>query len=371
MTDKKDLTRIEDLQEFVHEGDTGDDSPPDNGDESSDPPLQNTTDFSIPLEMPPDDLPIEETPSDDLPIEETPLDDYPLGDTPPDDLPVEDIASEVPVSEDFDGQPDLTPTVVEKAEKVEEAITAIENTEGPNLQTTLEEVQKFSTHLTYGQLSLGQGPPFAVAIRNIKDEETKNELRRLLGETGLEVSHFEQGLALGSILVGQISEYCAIFLAHKLRNLDVEIELGPSVSIHPPQNYEDEANRGIPQIPAKNQSLEQGQNLDEWKHDDFFISTTSHSPYTIKEHLGPIQAVRKISPEQLANLPEIQDIDFSETDYQDYLGHYQNLVQELKDKAIKQRAHGLLQLSFQLMPLTTKDKIIGHQLLVTGNLVRF
>ena len=105
---------------------------------------------------------------------------------------------------------------------------------------------------------MGQGPPFAVAIRNISDEDTKNELRRILGEVGLETEHFEQGLAFGQILVGQINEYCAIILAHKLRKLDVEIELGLAAAIHPPKNYTDEAQRGIPRQPGREPSQSVG-----------------------------------------------------------------------------------------------------------------
>ena len=95
----------------------------------------------------------------------------------------------------------------------------------------LEDIQEFSSRLTYGKLALGQGPPFSVTIRNITDDETKDKLRQILGEMGLDANQFGPGMDLGQVLVGQINEYCAIFLAHKLRDLNVDIEMGPSDSI--------------------------------------------------------------------------------------------------------------------------------------------
>ena len=398
-TDKKDLTRIEDLQEFVHEGDTQVEAIPNETEEmshfeqdneevefpvigeESGPPAQDNEDFPTPPEVPLPEIPTDEITFDNETLEDDMISsDASLDDSMPDedsldaispegDTPLDEETSDVALQEDSGGFSDLTPKDTVEEEQLSETLPKEEQ---PDLQNTLEDIQQFSTHLTYGQLSLGQGPPFAVAIRNIRDEETKNELRRLLGEMGLEVGDFEQGLALGSLLVGQINEYCAIFLAHKLRNLDVEIELGLASSIHLPKNYEDEAKRGIPKDFVKDQSREEGQNLDEWKYDDFFISTTSHHLDPIKEYLGPIQAVRKISSEQLAHLPDIQDINLSEkTDYQDYLGKYHGLLEELKNGAIKRGAHALIQLSFQLTPLTTEGRVTSHQLLAMGNLVRF
>ena len=378
-TNKKDLTRIEDLKEFIHEGDGPVGVYPDETaqvplekqdnedvefstwEEGGDPPAQDNED---PLSPP--EVPSEEIPTDD----EITFDEALTDGMSSDDFSLDDGASDVDLAKGSSIPPqDLTPKAAVQEEQLEQILPKEKQSD---LQATLEDIQQFSTHLTYGRLSLGQGPPFAVAIRNIRDEKTKNELRRLLGEMGLEVSDFEQGLTLGSVLVGQINEYCAIFLAHKLRNLNVEIELGLSSSIHLPKNYEDEVKRGIPMDSSKDQSWERGENLDEWKYNDFFISTTSHSPHPIKEYLGPIQAVRKIYSDQLAHLPEIQDINVSEqTDYQDYLGQYQGLLEELKKGAIKRGAHGFIQLSFQLTPLTTEGQVACHQLLATGNLVRF
>ena len=371
MTKKKDLTRIEDLQEFVHKKDETKEVTV----ESEQEPSQEISPddfFATPPDLAQKFAPEESAPKLSLP---DPL-DLPSPAATEDPLAGASIpeAPEWNLDHQAPPLPPDEPPAPPPSQEPDSAPKPSPPTHQPELQKTIDEIQQLSSPLTHSQLALGQGPPFAVAIRNISDEDTKSELRRILGEVGLETEHFEQGLAFGQILVGQINEYCAIILAHKLRKLDVEIELGLAAAIHPPQNYTDEAQRGIPRQPGREPARNKAQELDKWDHQKLFISTTSHAPYAIKEHLGPIQALRKVSSQQLATLPDLGDIDFADApDYQDHLVHYQQLLQELKNEAHKCAAHGLIQLSFQLTPLhsSDSDKITHYQLLATGNLVRF
>ena len=69
-------------------------------------------------------------------------------------------------------------------------------------------------------------PSFFVIVRGIQKEEVRDKLRSIIDYIGLNPDQFEQGFEQGEILVGRISEYCAILLIHQIRDFDVEIEWG-------------------------------------------------------------------------------------------------------------------------------------------------
>ena len=48
---------------------------------------------------------------------------------------------------------------------------------------------------------------------------------------------FTRGIENGALLISQINEYSAIFLAHKFRRFDLDLQIGLSEELHPTKSY--------------------------------------------------------------------------------------------------------------------------------------
>ncbi|MCY4644052.1 MAG: hypothetical protein OXB88_05485 [Bacteriovoracales bacterium] len=272
MSKKDDLTRIEDLEEFVHISDSSED----NESESLPPIPEEGTETTETTEMEEaegeksEDIfggedeghEVDKVDETDGPWETQETDGFfeggaELPETPHE--PEEEEGLEETLAQ-------VQETLPEKGEEVvaqEEVAPQEEPTPLPPEDNPLKDIQKMTDRVAYGPLSLGLGPTFSVAVRSIGDEETKEELKHLLTEVGLDVGQFERGLSHGQILIGQINEYCAILLAHKLRNLRVDVEVGLSGEVHPSDSYDDEGQRGIPDGTDEGQDFERGETFNE------------------------------------------------------------------------------------------------------------
>jgi uncharacterized protein YbjQ (UPF0145 family) len=201
-------------------------------------------------------------------------------------------------------------------------------------------------------------PSFSVLIKNVRYLEDVNDIVILLKELGLLTDAEEQTknrLMRGMLLVPRISEYAAIYLAHKLRRFDIDIQIGLSDEIHPPKHQET-PETGI----VSKHSLYQNQ-THQFSFDDpkleisqFIISATPHlEGHQVLRYMGVASEHKMIEPHL------VEDSESTEIPL-----YYQELAQKLKAHALKAHSNAVIGLNYQLTPIGRK-----YRLTCTGNLV--
>ncbi len=391
---RRDLTRIEDLSEFLHEDDPELESKFGDFDQ----PTPEATSAGVgldDLDLPPA-IPIVETlleseaeqVESDLfsdSVEET--NDEILEDVLDNtlfELSTEDNEFNIPNNEEFAFAEESVTEAVTAEEGIQnetisdfpdnfldDEFTSMPMTSSP--PEKFEEVKNFTQNFSYGQIEGGGNPPFSLVIRNLKFKEEKEDIITLLNEFGLasesSIESIEKALDMGSLLIPQISEYSAIVLAHKFRRFDCDIEIGLSDEIHPSKSG-DQNPRGL----VKKDSLRQNhsesykKDKDETPSNEIIVSTTSTlEGHIIKKYIGVQAAFAIVDEEELERLKHVQVqrrthslIENYETeesltserafiDYQSSFEHlFVDLADQLKARAMKEKANALLGLNYQL-----------------------
>jgi uncharacterized protein YbjQ (UPF0145 family) len=409
--DRKDLTRIEDLTEFLHEEDPdleskfGDfdssyqkadgkstevtegldlnaldeDVPPslpetenENSDNSD-----NSNDDLIEMPLENEEVSESEFGSDtslnfaeesETGFEETSFDETPFELNEPEEIQ-EEAQEDVEVETPVDDSNDIFANSFQ--EEIEQPVSHTP-------PERFEEVKTFAQNFSYGQIQGGGNPPFSIVIRNLKFEDDKESIITLLSEFGLvneqNQLETEKALELGSLLIPQISEYSAIVLAHKFRRFDCDIEMGLSDEVHPSKSG-DHNPKGL----VKKDSLRQNK-TESYKKDneqapakEILITTTAQlEGYSVKKYIGIQTSFAIVDEEELERLkyvqaqnriqgtlheyaPEESDQLSSERAFIDYKSSFDylfvSLAEELKSKAQKEKANALLGLNYQLQAL--------------------
>ena len=223
-------------------------------------------------------------------------------------------------------------------------------------QDKFEEVREFAKSLTYGKVEKGGNPPFSLILRNIKYREDVEDIKIILGEHNLLSSEMEQSLPRGSILISQISEYAAIYLAHKFRRFDLDIQVGLSDELHPTQSYENDA-RGL--IGRENQSMEQNKteqrNLKEGvgasgDTDSVILTTTPIiEGHKILRYIDVITKEGIMTEEEFASIKDDPQNPF-----------YGKLTEKLRLAAIKRKGNAVVGIHYQFTPLVGDQNQGGH-----------
>ncbi len=415
--ERKDLTRIENLSEFLHEED------PDleskfgsfNTDANESTSTDLTSGISIDeLDAPPalPDIP-EELPSEEISsgfessfsdeVSETPFelsteenefnlpsdDEFQVSDEMAIDSPEEefqlDSSEEISIFET--PEEEVSETIFEEelpeTQPLEEPV--YHQKETPQFVERFEEVKTFAQNFSYGQIQGGGNPPFSIVVRNLKYQEEKEDIINLLTEFGLvnekNLEETQKALEFGALLIPQISEYSAIIIAHKLRRFDCDMEMGLSDEVHPSKSN-DQNPRGL----IKKESLRQNKvesytkSQEDTPVHEIIVSTTSTlEGYIIKKYLGVQTSFAIVDEDELERLKYVQEnirsnqpIQNYETEenitserafknFQSSFEHlFVDLADQLKTKAMKEKANALLGLNYQLtaLPLqkTSKDK---------------
>jgi uncharacterized protein YbjQ (UPF0145 family) len=165
----------------------------------------------------------------------------------------------------------------------------------------------------------------------------------------------------GMLLVPRVSEFAAVYLAHKLRRFDIEIEVGLSDEIFPPKHQE----KPEIGIVSKN-SLYQNQS-----HHFSFQNPkldTSQIIVSASSTLEGYQVVRYLGVASEHKVIEGQVVE--EESSQGFIKIYEELAQKLKAHALKANSNAVIGLNYQLTPLPSEFGV-GHKYRITctGNLV--
>lgn len=413
MTGKKDLTRIEDLSEFIHQEDEEADSLF-ASDDSELPGLEDLEDDSEAVnEFPyaaPDDEKEEEDPfsektslhelDDDTGIHQTPVStsfgeeetfDFSEGDSfgsdfsdaestetseegeftleepGPLDFSTDEPEIEAQAEEDAPPEPELEVEPEPEPEPEPKAVQAPPRA----APEKFEDIRQFGESIVYGKITAGGNPPYSVMIQNIKFQEDAEDIAILLREIGLLNNDNEQAyteaLKNGALLVSQLGEYAAIYLAHKLRRFDLELRLGLSEEIHPSKNYEG-SEKGLVRKDNLRQNKQETLSLQlAPQRLENILVMTANTPegYRVHRYLGIVTSHRFIQESDLIANEGEEPILFDDLEVKELAEHhfskptphelYQSLALELRQEAMKLKANAVIGITFSLTPLIEKD----------------
>lgn len=437
-----DLTRIEDLSEFLHQEDPeldallGDSPPPfdDQDDESEIMTGLDDLEDSDSFQEQPEEQEEETTFSeeDEVPsFDESTEEEVSFESSEPFESADEDTFSETEEDQEFTNSDEdfsLSETVEESPSFEEEAPSFDEPEEQsfeeeapafsqddeqeveeeayvpqavPYQAEKLQDVKSFAENMSYGKVTMGGNPPYAIIVKNIKYIEDADDILAILREAGLVDGANEEtmkiGLNQGAILLSQLSEYAAIYLAHKMRRFDVEILMGPSDELHPPKSY-DRDSRGLvsKEHLFQNKKEEFYQGDGPVSLDSVIVATTpTIQTHKIHKYLGVVNCEKTLTSDEIKKesrkqslekrgerqeySPRVQGTFHTEEELIDRyesgaIGPYDLLMNEIKTKAFKLGGNGALGLVYNLTPLGKNpddpyDNQTYYKLMATANVV--
>ncbi len=309
------------------------------------------------------------------PVEEQSFDDT-LENAQEESLPIEEPPA--PIKQDYSAPP-------------------VESPQAPVQRENFQDLRDFGNAITYGVVTTGGNPPFSLILRGVKYQEDAEDIKILLREHGLltdeSEQNIDQGLEQGSLLISQISEYSAIYLAHKMRRFDVDIRIGLSDQLHPSKSYEREE-RGLVSKDNLRQNREESMEIEDYAlniEDIKMVTSSQIEGYSIKRYIEIVSAHSLIKEADLyrhsfqsegeesaeddlllRNLLEqfpqeenpIKDLGLNEV--------YQILVDELRNEAFKVEANAVVGINFNITPITTSSdnpQTPRYKITATGNAV--
>ena len=230
---------------------------------------------------------------------------------------------------------------------------------------TFEDLKKFSESSSLSGMATEGNPSFSVLLKNVRYVEDVNDIVALLRELNLLSDSEEQTkgrLMRGMLLIPRISEYAAIFLAHKLRRFDIDILVGLSDEIHPPKHQET-PETGIVSKSNLYQNQAHQFHFDNPRIDISQIivaATQTLEGYQVVKYMGVA------SEHKMLDSNVVEDEGSSEIPR-----YYQELANKLKAHALKSHSNAVVGLNYQLTPLPNEFGMGGHKyrLTCTGNLV--
>ncbi|MCR9205767.1 MAG: hypothetical protein NXH75_14375, partial [Halobacteriovoraceae bacterium] len=265
-----------------------------------------------------------------------------------------------------------------------------------------QDLRDFGNAITYGVVKTGGNPPFSLILRNIKTLEDAEDIKIIMNEHGLvnpeNEETVDQGLEQGSLLISQISEYSAIYLAHKMRRFDVELRIGLSDQLHPSKSYSREG-RGL--VSKNNLSQNKMETLETENHsieiEDIKLSTTpTLDGYVIRHYLQVMTSHSLVEEAELRRLHSISNSseDFSSQDEIELdnileqfpsdeideemepfdLGLnevYRELVEDLRNQAFKLEANAVVGINFNITPMAFQrdSSKVHYKITCSGNAV--
>lgn len=453
-TKKEDLTRLEDLSEFLHEvnAETNSqlseadptasktnlelapppqeeqhDSPPDLpvGESSFDPDAQTDPFKELPslgentAEETPPAHPEEEISLSSLPESDSAAENNDLNFSASTDpsLPEfsaggqtlsfdENVASEVPEQNLAESAPvEITPETADESSLSTPPADNFPKSPPASSETFLD-LRNFSEAMTYGAVKTGGNPPYSIVLKNLKYSEDVQDILIVLKDHALvnadNEAQYQKSLTMGSLLIPQLSEYSAIFIAHKLRRFEADLTVGLSEEIRPPKNYQDkrpglvsrenigqnrsemhQVNQAIrPQeVILSTASALAGKSishylgivtehavLDETLLSHYELNSYLQDDSTTKTESSPvISALNQIQhdwekneegPTQASQDPGLHDI-------------YFQLSQKLRPRAVEMKGNAVIGINFQITPLThsSLDSAAKYKITCSGSVV--
>ncbi len=283
---------------------------------------------------------------------------------------------EIEVQEEPQGDDSFEPAQVSEYQEQQE------ETKAYTPPQNFDDLRQFAERISYGAVAQGGNPPFSLILRGIRYQEDAEDIQIILKEHGLvndeNQQSIEQGLANGSLLISQISEYSAIYLAHKFRRFDLDVIVGLSDEIHPSQSYDADA-RGLVSKQNIRQNIHESIDLERSPVNiqNIILSTTpTLEGYTIQEYLSVISHHNILSASEIEEFSAPNQstgdeiVDAIQKDLTEVLEKhgthdsellmpfgrgletlYKEMADALRTKALKIGANAIIGINYQLTPV--------------------
>jgi hypothetical protein len=286
----------------------------------------------------------------------------------------------------------------------------------PNVEPErFEDIKAFSEKISYGNFSSEGNPPFSVILKDVKFHEDVDSICESLIDLKIieadTEDHCKESLTRGQMLIPRLSEYAAIILCHKLRSFDIEILMGLTEELHPPKSYESN-DRGLSSKYTVYNNRKSHFNFKNSSSTDEILTSTlaKIDDHQIIKHLGIITETKQISAIELTQSAAIEDeivnqfsssqkstinefrvkkenINASESRVIESIfteedkrsttqlsldNIYSQLLGQLKLKALKNEANGIVGITFSITPIAIENYLSSgpkYQILCTGNMV--
>jgi uncharacterized protein YbjQ (UPF0145 family) len=228
-----------------------------------------------------------------------------------------------------------------------------------------KDLQKFAENTSLTGMAAEGNPSFSVLISGIKFIEDAEDIYILLKELGITSDPedvVKKRLHRGNFLIPRISEYAAIFLTHKLRRFDIDLQMGLSDDIHPPKHGErPETGLVSKHNLYQNQSHQFHFSDPKLEISQIVISSTSSlEGYQILKYIGVATEYHLVDQHIMEDdtSPETPKI-------------YNELASKLKAHALKANANAVVGINYQITPIPQElnSLSIRYRLSCTGNLV--
>lgn len=276
---------------------------------------------------------------------------------------MEEVSKEMPESEP---EPEPEPIVEEPEVEIAKSSYNPER---------FEDVKEFGKNISYGAMAQGGNPAFSVMVRGIKYKEECEEIFDILKSHSLVTQDSEntirQGLDNGSLLISQLSEYSAIYLAHKMRRFDLELHVGLSDEINPSESYSNLTDKPVNKDTLFQNKTESLEIVDKIAIESVLVSTTPNlDGYKIDRYLGVLTEHALIDQENLSRLEHIGEHENTER-FSSVEDTYDSLIEKLKAKALSKGGNAILSLNFTMnqLPESITEKNQTFKITATTNLV--
>jgi uncharacterized protein YbjQ (UPF0145 family) len=245
----------------------------------------------------------------------------------------------------------------------------------PKTYEHFQEVKSFAENMVQTKLGSGANPPYSLIIREIKSKADANAIFGLLEEHGFvspqNKKGFEIGLEQNNLLVSHISEFSAIYIAHKIRRHCYQILFGLSDELRPSKHYEPSPLGQVGRDSIyQDKSFEE--DLEKISQDGPIIITNSPilEDYKIMRYLGIATEHAVVDHSSIISDSEEETEESLPSGLKDL---YDSLALKLKPLARAQKGNAIVGVNYQLTPLPPKpfgSESPQYSLTCTGNIVR-
>ncbi|EPZ51105.1 hypothetical protein M902_2925 [Bacteriovorax sp. BAL6_X] len=242
--------------------------------------------------------------------------------------------------EELPQQEEFSAPEIQAYEQVETPLTATPETVIPVEKAAQDfaEVRDFAANSTYGKVAIGGNPPFSILMQGIVPGEYDESILAILNEHGILGDNedlYRTSLENGQLLIAQIGEFSAIYLAGKLRRYCRVIKLGLAHEIHASPNYDHNDQRGLtgPRSINQNKTKHFIRNDKDFNQEDILLSSSHFIPgYLITHSLGPMQINEVIDGNEFNDIKSINLIEY-----------FSDLI---KESAFKKGANAIISIHF-------------------------
>ena len=238
------------------------------------------------------------------------------------------------------------------------------------LRENFSEVKDFGHNLNSGKIAVGGNPPYSIIIEGIHFEEDAEEIIEILFDHSLisenELNTYKKTISSGRLLIPQISEYAAYYIANKLRHLNCVIKTGQAGEIFSSNQYNDES-RGL--LSTRNifqDKIVQGVNRS--KRNVILSKDDSIEGMAIKYHLNLVFA-NKIYSSNLLQYKQNNEIKGHQLTEEEMDQIYEELQVSIKNKATDINANAVLGINYDIKILSQHDTKIVYKVTCIGNAV--